>query len=131
MYMLDTDICSYILKERPISPLEKFSTIRTSWMTVSIITVAELLYGVTRSPNKKIDIIVIDKFLSRLKVLNWDREAASEYAKLRVLLEKNGKISGNMDMMIAAHALSVNATLVSNNLRHFASVPKLKTENWV
>lgn len=131
MYMLDTDICSYILKERPISPLEKFSTIRTSWMTVSIITVAELLYGVTRSPNKKIDIIVIDKFLSRLKVLNWDREAASEYAKLRVLLEKNGKPSGNMDMMIAAHALSVNATLVSNNLRHFADIPKLKTENWV
>lgn len=131
MYMLDTDICSYILKERPISPLEKFSTIRTSWMTVSIITVAELLYGVTSSPNKKIDIIVIDKFLSRLKVLNWDRDAANEYAKLRATLEKNGKISGNMDMMIAAHALSVNATLVSNNLRHFASVPKLKTENWV
>jgi|CXWL01.1.fsa_nt_gi tRNA(fMet)-specific endonuclease VapC len=131
MYMLDTDICSYILKERPIAPLEKFSNTRTSWMTVSIITVAELLYGINRSPNNKINIAVVDKFLSRLKVLDWDRDAANEYASLRVALEKKGKPSGNLDMMIAAHALSVNAILVSNNLQHFAHIPKLKTENWV
>lgn len=131
MYMLDTDICSYILKERPIESLEKFSNTQTSLMGVSIITVAELLYGVNRASSQKVNEAVIDKFLSRLKILDWDLAAAKEYGKLRAYLEKKGKPSGNFDMMIAAHALSVNAILVSNNVRHFAHIPKLKTENWV
>ncbi len=131
MYMLDTDICSYILKHRPVSVLEKFSNIKTSAINISVITVAELFYGVHRNPGKKIDMQVVEKFISHLTILDWDRNAACEYSKIRCDLEKKGEIIGNMDMMIAAHALSADLILVSNNLRHFANVPKLKTENWV
>ena len=100
-------------------------------MSVSVVTAAELLYGVHKKPNQKIDVFVVDKFLSGLKVLDWNKDAAHEYAKLRADLEKKGKPSGNMDMMIAAHALSLKAVLVSNNVKHFSHIPKLKTENWV
>jgi len=131
MYMLDTDICSYILRTRPISALEKFSITPISDISVSIITAAELFYGAVRKPSKKLDLNIVEKFLSKISVLNWDADAAKEYAKIRTELEKKGKPIGNMDMMIAAHALSIKAILVSNNLRHFANVPKLKTENWV
>ena len=131
MYMLDTDICSYILKQRPISALEKFSSTKETSISVSIVTVAELLFGVQKNPNKKINVAVVDKFISGINVLDWDRNAANEYARIRDELEKKGKPSGNFDMMIAAHALSIKATLVSNNLRHFAHIPKLKMENWV
>ena len=131
MYMLDTDICSYVLKQRPVSALEKFANTEKSSMSVSVVTAAELLYGVHKKPNQKIDVFVVDKFLSGLKVLDWNKDAAHEYAKLRADLEKKGKPSGNMDMMIAAHALSLKAVLVSNNVKHFSHIPKLKTENWV
>ena len=131
MYMLDTDICSYIIKKRPSKAQDIFDSLDDDEVCISVITEAELLYGLARlSERRKINHLV-SEFIKNIEILDWDREAASEYTKLRVVLEKNGKTSGNMDMMIAAHALSVNATLVSNNLRHFAGVPKLKTENWV
>jgi len=131
MYMLDTDICSYIIRERPLSVLEKFKTIELSDICISAITHAELLYGVARSASKKVTREIVDDFVSRLIVLDWNSAAAEKYGECRASLEAKGKPIGNLDMMIAAHALSIGATVVTNNTRHFAPIPKLKTVNWV
>jgi tRNA(fMet)-specific endonuclease VapC len=111
--------------------LKKFRQVRPENLAVSVMTEAELLYGVTRSASVKINADIVADFLGRLQVMPWTREAAAEYAKLRAVLEKSGNTIGNMDMMIAAHALSLHATLVSNNICHFDRVPKLKLVNWV
>ncbi len=131
MYMLDTDICSYIIKKRPSNVQDIFDSLFDHEVCISVITQAELLYGLERFPDRKKLHHLVLEFLKNIFILDWDKDAAVEYARLRVVLEKKGKPSGNLDMMIAAHALSVNAILVSNNLRHFAHIPKLKTENWV
>ncbi len=131
MYMLDTDICSYLIKKRPTNIQSTLDELDEDDVVISVITEAELLYGVAKYPeNKKLNNLVRE-FLKTITILDWDADAAKEYAVLRSHLEKKGKPTGNMDMMIAAHALSIKAILVSNNLRHFANVPKLKTENWV
>jgi len=131
MYMLDTDICSYIIRERPVSVLEKFKRIDTSNLCISAVTQAELLYGIAKSSSKKVNREIVDDFIGRLVVLDWNSAAAEKYGELRADLESKGKTIGNMDMMIAAHALSIGATVVTNNIRHFSTVPKLKSINWV
>lgn len=131
MHMLYTDICSYVIRERPLSVLEKFKQADASGLCLSAVTQAELLYGVARSASRKINREIVADFLSRLIVLEWDGSAAEHYGELRAVLEAKGRIIGNMDMMIAAHALSIGATLVTNNTRHFQMVPKLKLLNWV
>lgn len=131
MFLLDTDICSYILRERPPSVLKKFKQAEPGGLAVSAITAAELYYGAARSASKKVNQAVIDDFLARLSVLPWSPEAAAEYGALRAALEKSGTSIGGMDMLIAAHALCLSATLVTNNIRHFERVPKLKLTNWV
>lgn len=131
MYMLDTDICSYIIRDRPMNVLERFNRIDTSTLCISVITQAELLYGVERSASKKITRDIVADFLGRLRVLDWSAAAAEKYAVLRATLEKKGTPIGNMDLMIAAHAESIGATVVTNNTRHFSVVPRLKVENWV
>jgi tRNA(fMet)-specific endonuclease VapC len=131
MYMLDTDICSYIIRERPVSVLEKFKHIDASNLCVSAVTQAELLYGIARSSSKKVNREIVDDFTSRLIVLDWNSAAAEEYGALRASLEAKGRPIGTMDLMIASHALSIGAAVVTNNTRHFSIVPKLKTINWV
>lgn len=131
MYMLDTDICSYIIRERPVSVLEKFKRLEASDLCISVITEAELLYGVARTNSKKITADIVQNFLRRLVIFEWDGAAAKHYSLLRADMEKKGKPIGNMDLMIAAHALSISATIVTNNTRHFTIIPKLKVANWV
>ncbi len=130
MFLLDTDICSYIIRERPLSVLEKFRQLPARSLAISVITRAELLYGVARTQSKKVNRQVVDEFTGRLMVRDWDAAAAEQYGVLRAAMEAKGKVIGNMDMMIAAHALSLGATVVTNNTRHFSVVPKLKTANW-
>ena len=131
MYMLDTNICIYIIKKRPISLLEKFNSIPMKNLCISVVTYAELQYGVERSSSKKMNQDIINDFVSHLVVLSWDMEAAREYGKIRSSLERKGTPIGNMDLLIAAHALSQKCTIVSNNLREFKRVKNLKYENWV
>ncbi len=131
MYMLDTDICSYIIRMRPISVLERFKSLKTSDICISVITQAELFYGVERSSSKKINHSIIESFTSRLIILDWDVSAARSYGHLRASMEEKGKNIGNVDLMIAAHALSIGATIVTNNILHFNMVKGLKIENWV
>ncbi|MGR3301180.1 MAG: type II toxin-antitoxin system tRNA(fMet)-specific endonuclease VapC [Candidatus Scalindua sp.] len=129
--MLDTNICIYIIKKRPESILKRFKKYRNQNVYISVITLAELQYGVERSSSKKFNQKIINDFISHLFVVPWDKESAVQYGKLRNALNEKGTPVGNMDLMIASHALSQDITLVTNNVKEFKRVPNLKYENWV
>ena len=131
MFMLDTNICIYIIKKHPESILMKFQKYRHQNIYISVITLAELQYGVERSSSKKFNQKIINDFISHLLVVPWGKESALQYGKLRNALNEKGTPVGNMDLMIASHALSQGFTLVTNNVKEFKRVPKLKYENWV
>lgn len=131
LYMLDTNICSYILKNHPASVKVHFDEVGSDALAISTVVLAELYYGAARHP-KSISIRrEIDNFTARLTVIPWDEAAADHYGAIRTTLEKQGTPIGAMDMMIAAHARSCEATLVSNNIKHFENVPALLIANWV
>lgn len=130
-YMLDTDICSYIIKERPLQVLDHFRQVEMEQLCISSITYAELIYGVERSSSKKVNRAVIDSFVQHLDVVSWGEDAAEHYGNIRACLQAEGQVIGSMDMMIAAHARSGGMTLVTNNDKHFRRVPKLSVENWI
>jgi tRNA(fMet)-specific endonuclease VapC len=131
MVMLDTNICVYILKMHPLYLLEKFNQIEE--IHISAIVYAELCSGVTLSPEhlQTARQIQLQEFVDLTTLHSWDEKAAVIYADIRADLKAKGTPIGNMDMLIAAHALSLNATLVTNNVREFERVPDLKLENWV
>jgi len=129
-YMLDTCICSYILKKRPQSVKVRFEELGTGALCISAVTLAELYYGAARHPKGEAIRKEIDDFAARLSVVAWDEPAADHYGTIRTALEKKGTPIGALDMLIAAHARSVKAVLVTNDLRHFAKVPGLKVEDW-
>jgi tRNA(fMet)-specific endonuclease VapC len=131
LYMLDTDICSYVLRSRPASIKERFDEAGSDALSVSTVVLAELLYGAARHPAGVAIRREIVDFVSRLAVLPWDEAAAEHYGDIRAELEKRGKPLGAMDLMIAAHARSRGATLVSNDVRHFRRVEGLPLANWV
>jgi len=130
-YMLDTNICSYILKSHPLSVKAHFEQVGTRDLCISTVVLAELYYGAARHPQGPSIRKEIDDFVSRLVVIPWDETAADHYGHIRAAMEKDGTPIGAMDMMIAAHARSQGATLVSNNIRHFDKVPGLLIANWV
>jgi len=130
MIMLDTDTCSYILRNKPSSVKTKFKEHEGEGIGVSEIVLAELIYGAKRHQQKSSQILsLIDDFISRLQVLPWT--GAQNYGVIRAQMEASGHIIGNMDMLIAAHTLHLDATLVSNNMKHFSLIPGLKVVNWV
>ncbi len=98
---------------------------------ISSITQAELIFGAEKSERRSANVAKLSDFLAHLTVLPWDSEAALQYGKLRTQLERAGTPIGNMDMLIAAHVLSLRAKLVTNNTKHFEKIPRLKLENWV
>lgn len=133
MYMLDTDICSYIMKQHPVNTLETLQqkTQDGHIICISVITYSELLFGAQRSARPAKHKTLIKEFCDRLEqIIAWDKAAANEYARLYNYLLKKGNPIGINDTMIAGHALSIGAILVTNNVRHFKKVPKLKVENW-
>lgn len=130
-YILDTDICSYILKRKPLSVLEKFSKVGTDNVFISVITYAELMYGVEKTKTQRINKEVIHNFLNFIKILEWDIKSAIEYGEIRNSLEVSGVPIGNMDLMIASHAKSLGFVLVTNNFKHFSRIKGLVLENWV
>lgn len=130
LYMLDTNICSYILKNHPASVKAHFDEVGSDALAISAVVLAELFYGAARHQKGIAIRREIDDFSSRLSVIPWDETAADHYGAIRAALEKNGTPIGAMDMMIAAHARSLGATLVSNNTRHFEKVPGLSIANW-
>ncbi len=129
-YMLDTDICSYIIREKPLKVFERFEELEMGQLHISVITYAELIYGVEHSSSKKINRPLVDDFVRHLSIMAWDKEAAEHYGNIRAFLRVEGNMIGSMDMMIAAHTRSQKMILVTNNEKHFKRVPKLKIENW-
>ncbi|MCM2285543.1 MAG: type II toxin-antitoxin system VapC family toxin [Desulfobacula sp.] len=129
-YMLDTDICSYIIREKPLKVFERFEALDMDQLCISVVTYAELIYGVEHSSSKKMNRSIVEDFVNHLQVIEWDISAAEQYGKIRAFLQAKGDIIGAMDMMIAAHAVSRKMTLVTNNEKHFKRVPKLNVENW-
>lgn len=127
--MLDTDIASYVIRRRPASVLERFSD-QADQLCISVITEAELRFGVEKRGASSIR-KAVEAFLSRLEVLEWNRAAATAYGRLRAQLVAAGRPIGNLDLMIAAHALAEGMTVVTNNDRHFKIIDGLSVENWV
>ncbi len=129
-YLLDTNIVIYVLKRRPVEVLSTFNA-NASRMSISAITLAELLHGAEKSSRVSENLAVIEDFCSRLQVLPYGPKAAQHYGVIRAALEKLGQPIGVNDMHIAAHARSEGLVLVTNNLAEFARVPAIETENWV
>ena len=129
-YMLDTNICIYIIKKKPQQVIERLRRTRISEVGVSSITLSELEYGAFKSARTGQNKLAIMEFLAPLEILPYDDMAAQEYGKVRAYLEKHGTPIGAMDMLIAAHALSLNCILVTNNESEFRRIPALDVENW-
>lgn len=130
-YLLDTNICVYIIKERPRQVLERFRTQKIGDIAISTITIAELEYGVSKSQLTNKNREGLTKFLMPLEVVDFDVSNALEYGIIRSDLEHKGQIIGSMDMLIATQAIAKGLTLVTNNLREFQRLRGLVLENWV
>ena len=130
MILLDTNICIYVINMRPPEVLARFREYRLGEIGVCSVVAAELAYGVTKSRSAR-NRSALEMFLAPLEVLPFDEAAVWAYGDLRASLEREGQPIGALDTMIAAHALSVDAPLVTHNTREFARVPGLRLENWV
>jgi len=130
-YLLDTNIVAYIINKKPESVLDKFQTINLNDIVLSSIVVAELWYGVAKSQKRLQNKVALEAFLEPLLILDFDSNAAEFYANIRANLERSGSIIGGNDLLIAAHAVSLDLVLITNNVKEFERVEGLKIENWI
>lgn len=128
-YMLDTNICIYLINKRPAKVLDRFRRLEVGDVGVSSVTVAELAYGVAKSGSER-NRAALEGFLLPLEIADFDQKAAWKFGEIRSVLERAGKPIGPFDMQIAAHALALGCVVVTNNLREFQRVPDLAVENW-
>ena len=126
--LLDTNICIYIIKQKPPEVLQKFNAYQVGDIGISSITVAELEFGVQKSQFPAKNQQALAQFLLPLKIVNFDNAAATIYGDIRATLEKKGTPIGSLDTLIAAHALSLQVTLITNNGKEFSRVPNLKLD---
>ena len=131
LYMLDTDICAFVLRRSSSALLERIQTIPLAQQVISVVTYAELLYGVQVSAKKKMNQEAVDVLVRHLIIMDWTRDAARQYATIRANLRKRGALIGSNDLLIAAHASSLGATVVTNNTKDFKRVGGLRLENWM
>ena len=129
-YMLDTNICIYIIKQKPARVLKRFTTHSPGDILISSVTIAELRYGAEKSLHVQQNHDALGGFIVPLEIATFDEKAAEDYGKVRAQLEKKGQPIGSMDMLIGAHALSLGITLVTNNTKEFKRIKGLKIENW-
>lgn len=139
-YMLDTNICGYIIKQKPAAVWEKFKVLQVDDCCISSITCAELRYWVarnkrlhTKSQNQgapKVNEQVINLFIAHLSIMTFDSSAAAIYGQVRDVLEANGQPVGEADLFIGSHAISLNCVLVTNNIKDFEHFPGIQLENW-
>jgi tRNA(fMet)-specific endonuclease VapC len=129
-FLLDTNTCIYIINRRPPEVFDRFTGRHIGEIAISSITGAELAFGVAKSGSRR-NQQALDKFLAPLDILPFDEAAMRRYGSLRSYLERQGRPIGALDLLIAAHALALDVTLVTNNEREFARVPGLRLTNWV
>jgi len=130
MILLDTNICIYIINTKPPAVLERFRQYRMGDIGLCSVVAAELAFGVAKSDSAR-NRQALEMFLAPLIILPFDTAAVWVYGDLRANLERRGTPIGSLDTMIAAHALSQQALLISNNTREFSKVPDLQLDNWV
>lgn len=129
-YFLDTNICIYLINQRPPSIVEKLMKFSPQELGISAIVVSELQYGVAKSSQPERNRQLLDAFLRPFQIVPYDAAAAEAYGLIRADLEKKGQPIGREDLLIAAHALAADLTLVTNNEAEFKRVPNLRVENW-
>ena len=130
-YLLDTNICIYIIKQKPIEVFEKFRSLHVGDVGISAITLSELEYGVQKSRYSKKNKQALQEFLLPLEIYEFDYKSAIVYGTVRAYLEKSGTPIGALDTLIASHALSLGISIITNNEKEFKRVPNLKVENWI
>ena len=130
LFMLDTDTCSYIMKRSHPLVLKRLQSVPVSGVCMSVVTRAELLYGVEVSPRRAQDAAALAAFLPYVDAVALDEDAALHYAEIRADLKRRGLMIGANDLFIAAHARALGLTLVTNNTAEFERVSKLAIENW-
>jgi tRNA(fMet)-specific endonuclease VapC len=129
-YLIDTNICIYIMNKKPDDVIQRFKQIKMGEIGISTITISELQYGISKSKQRKKNKIRLNEFISPLEILPYDESAAKTYGDIRYELEKAEEPIGPLDVLIAAHAVSRNLTIVTNNDKEFKRIKKLKVENW-
>ena len=127
LHMLDTNIVSHLVRQHP-EVVNRYSQITPEKMCISSVTEAELLYGVAKKQNNKLHETIME-FLKTITICAWDSEAAATYGELRAAMEKKGKVMGDLDQLIAAHAISRGTMIVTND-RAFGMVQDLTVEDW-
>ena len=130
-YLLDTNICIYLIKQKPQEVITRFESESLGDIGISAITVSELHYGVEKSQHQEKNRSALEQFLLSLMIADFDYRATIFYGKVRAGLERKGRVIGPLDTLIAAHALSLDAVLVTNNEKEFNRVEGLRIENWV
>lgn len=130
-YILDTNICIYLIKHKPPQVFEKLQEHNPDEICISAVTYAELVHGVEKSKAVERNRLALTILLSNIEILDFDMKAAEEYGRIRADLEKKGTPIGPLDMMIAGHAKSLGYTVVTNNVGEFKRVEGLQYENWV
>ena len=128
--MLDTDTCVFILRRSSAAILRKIQAVPVQQQVVSVVTYAELLYGLQLALKKKSNQVAVEGLARHLAILDWPQEAAKHYAEIRADLKKKGSMIGANDLLIAAHARSLGAVVVTNNTKDFVRIKGLRIENW-
>jgi tRNA(fMet)-specific endonuclease VapC len=130
VYMLDTDICIYLIKRHPPQLQETFES-HSGQVSISTITLGELLFGAEKSVRRAQNVEAVEAFAARLEVLPFSAKGAAHFGQIRAHLSAIGQLAGPFDMLIGGHARSEGLVLVTNNTREFARVPGLQVENWL
>lgn len=130
-YMLDTNICIELIRNKPQSLIEKITSYQLGEIGASSITVAELAHGANKSNQVEKNLLALEQFLLAIEVADFDQRASATYGKIRAFLEKEGNAIASMDMLIGAHALSLNVVMVTNNIKEFKRIPNLQVEDWL
>ena len=130
-YLLDTNICIYLIKKCPPEVFKRFQQIQLKQLHIPTVTVFELYYGIQKNNSHQRNLLALENFIAPLTVVDFNLEAAQKAAQIRDTLQKKGTPIGPYDTQIAAIALSLNMVLLTNNTREFNRIEGLKLENWV
>ena len=129
-FMLDTDTCIYVINRKPQKVFERFREHRIGDIGISVITLSELRYGAEKSIQPEKNLMALSGVVAPLEILTYSEEEAETYGRIRADLDSKGEPIGSMDMLIAAHALGQDVTLITNNPREFSRVSGLRVESW-